>query len=53
MNTISEFVKVSFYDNSSKEHVDIIELQEIKEELKTIIKEKGLKDKWVKEFFEL
>lgn len=53
MNVVSDFVKLSFYDSVAKEQVNIIELEEIKEELRRLIKEKGLKDKWIKEFFEL
>ena len=53
MSVVSDFIKLSFYDHTSKENVDIVELQEIKDELRKLIKEKGLKDKWISEFFEL
>lgn len=53
MNKASDFVKISFYDSVAKENVDVVELQDIREELRNLIKEKGLKDKWISEFFEL
>lgn len=53
MRNISELVKFTFYDASAKEQVHILELDELKNELRQLVKEKGLKDKWVKEFFEI
>lgn len=53
MSKVSDFIKLSFFDSVANEHVDIVELQEIREELLMHIQEKGLKDKWVREFFEL
>ena len=53
MSNVSELVKFTFYDANAKEQVHILELDDLKNELRTLIKEKGLKDKWVKEFFEL
>ena len=53
MKSVSDLVKFSFYDSVAKEKVDIVELDELKNELRELIKQKGLKDKWIKEFFEL
>jgi hypothetical protein len=53
MKTISDFIKLSFYDTTLNEEVHIVEVDEIKKEIQKLIKEKGLKDKWIKEFFEL
>ena len=53
MNSVSDLIKFSFYDSVAKEKVDIVELDELKDELRELIEKNGLKDKWVKEFFEL
>jgi len=51
--TISEYIKLSFYDSVSEEDVDIVELQDIKNILEDAIDNKKISKKWLKEFFEL